>query len=301
MVIHCQECGAENEVGNLFCRECGVKLEISADDPDLQPRIRIWHPKMPRVRTLVFFGILFLLYLYVFWPVSQPSIQDYGISDIDSAQGKLWEIMGTPDGTVHEIEITETDFAILLTALRPDMPASRPGRGREHAAPGEKEEEGFVKKRGMLSRTGRTISSTRAIQMDMISDEPKPAAPPPVRQTPEEKPAAKVRDIESLRFAKPPEGYGVGVRFRPGVISVTMRRYLWGFLPLRYTINLRDQPPFEVISSRIGNFPCVIDSLDDLVYSRFSEMADSKALSQLLEKVEKIGLRTGKMDITTKK
>ena len=29
VVVHCQKCGAENRLGQLFCRECGTKLDLS--------------------------------------------------------------------------------------------------------------------------------------------------------------------------------------------------------------------------------------------------------------------------------
>lgn len=33
MIIKCQKCGAENRLGQLFCRECGVKLDLNSMNP----------------------------------------------------------------------------------------------------------------------------------------------------------------------------------------------------------------------------------------------------------------------------
>lgn len=35
MMIKCQDCGYENQMGSIFCRKCGVKLNMDALDPKL--------------------------------------------------------------------------------------------------------------------------------------------------------------------------------------------------------------------------------------------------------------------------
>lgn len=35
MMIKCQKCGYENQMGSIFCRKCGVKLDMNALDPKL--------------------------------------------------------------------------------------------------------------------------------------------------------------------------------------------------------------------------------------------------------------------------
>ena len=34
MMIKCQKCGFENQMGSIFCRECGEKLNMDAIDPN---------------------------------------------------------------------------------------------------------------------------------------------------------------------------------------------------------------------------------------------------------------------------
>lgn len=34
MMIKCQKCGFENQMGSIFCRECGEKLDMDAIDPN---------------------------------------------------------------------------------------------------------------------------------------------------------------------------------------------------------------------------------------------------------------------------
>ena len=34
MMIKCQNCGFENQMGSIFCRECGGKLDMDAIDPN---------------------------------------------------------------------------------------------------------------------------------------------------------------------------------------------------------------------------------------------------------------------------
>lgn len=35
MMVKCQDCGFENQMGSIFCRKCGVKLNLDAMDPKL--------------------------------------------------------------------------------------------------------------------------------------------------------------------------------------------------------------------------------------------------------------------------
>jgi hypothetical protein len=72
MMIKCIECGHENQLGSIFCRECGAKLDVDRLRPevkDTKAKINV----LGLVRTVVTVGIfLALVWVLVsmFYPVS---------------------------------------------------------------------------------------------------------------------------------------------------------------------------------------------------------------------------------------
>ena len=75
MMIKCQKCGFENQMGSIFCRECGEKLNMNAIDPnklqkdvDKEKRIKATKKK---IKSLVStgIGVIFVVaFIFVVFP-----------------------------------------------------------------------------------------------------------------------------------------------------------------------------------------------------------------------------------------
>lgn len=69
MMFKCQKCGFENQMGSIFCRECGEKLDMNAIDPNkLQKDVdkeKLIKRTKKRIKSAISAGI-FLLFLAAF-------------------------------------------------------------------------------------------------------------------------------------------------------------------------------------------------------------------------------------------
>jgi len=82
VTVHCQKCGTENRLGQLFCRECGAKLDLSNLQPSDTRRKRAAGPifTISRIIRLTIMLALLATLGLLCWPASPRG-------DAPSAQG----------------------------------------------------------------------------------------------------------------------------------------------------------------------------------------------------------------------
>jgi hypothetical protein len=80
-MIKCEECGHDNPLGSIFCRECGEKLDIDNIKPSLQPKAKANIVNL--VRNIIG-GIIFLIVLYVVASMAVPEAPINGKLDEDA-------------------------------------------------------------------------------------------------------------------------------------------------------------------------------------------------------------------------
>ena len=90
-MIKCEECGHDNELGAIFCRECGAKLDIDNIKPTLDPKAKT------NIFNLVRKGIgavIFMVVLYVIASMAIPESHSNTILEL-AAQKKAEEKLGS--------------------------------------------------------------------------------------------------------------------------------------------------------------------------------------------------------------
>ena len=71
MLIKCQACGHENQLGNIFCRNCGEKLDIDASRPEVKD-MKSGNNILGIVKRVVYL-LVFLLVVYVIFAAFVPA------------------------------------------------------------------------------------------------------------------------------------------------------------------------------------------------------------------------------------
>ena len=114
MMIKCQKCGFENQMGSIFCRECGEKLDMDAIDPNkLQKDVnKEKNIKLAKKRVksaisaacsiLIIGGFIFAI-IYRGWEDNKDySVVEETESDVAAAAQKKFDAVmrGTTAGTV---------------------------------------------------------------------------------------------------------------------------------------------------------------------------------------------------------
>ena len=102
MLLKCQECGFENQLGAIFCRECGAKLDVEKMKPkvqDVKPKINIMD-LAKNLLAIVVLGGLLLAIIMMFYPEAAPAddldAQDITKTDI-KFQALINKIAGEPE------------------------------------------------------------------------------------------------------------------------------------------------------------------------------------------------------------
>jgi hypothetical protein len=123
-MLPCQKCGYENELGRIFCHQCGTKLDLSQIKPPSQGGKRLKRRGKGSAKKLVrvaidaaILGILFWgAYLLVQVPADKiPKPTDKERIAAESRRGKLeMMVMSTKPGS---LEITPGEFNAYLDGL----------------------------------------------------------------------------------------------------------------------------------------------------------------------------------------
>lgn len=81
MLLKCKECGFENQLGAIFCRDCGVKLDVET----MRPEVKEYKPKfavgdlVKNLLAIAVLGALILMLVMMFYP-------EHGVSaELDAA------------------------------------------------------------------------------------------------------------------------------------------------------------------------------------------------------------------------
>ena len=85
-MIKCEECGHDNALGAIFCRECGAKLDIDNIKPSLDPKSK------SNIFALVRKGIGAIIFMVVLYIIASMAIpESYNNSILDKDQQKKAE------------------------------------------------------------------------------------------------------------------------------------------------------------------------------------------------------------------
>lgn len=93
MLIKCNECGHDNQLGAIFCRECGEKLEVETMRPEVEPQSK--KNTVELIKNIVAIVVLLTLVIVIalmFWPESGNSYQ-LTQEDIPKAEQKFGKLM----------------------------------------------------------------------------------------------------------------------------------------------------------------------------------------------------------------
>jgi hypothetical protein len=108
MMIRCQKCGFENQMGSIFCRECGEKLDMDAIDPnklqkDVNKEKNIKLAKK-RIRSAISSGIALLVVAaflgVVFYNGGLRQYEEPGVTDVVARQKYAAAKGGSASGKV---------------------------------------------------------------------------------------------------------------------------------------------------------------------------------------------------------
>ena len=97
-MIKCEECGHDNALGSIFCRECGGKLDIDNIKPTLDPKAKT---NIVSLIRKAIGGIIFLIVLYIIAAMAIPESHHNGILDQDAqkkAEAKLGSLLAKIKG-----------------------------------------------------------------------------------------------------------------------------------------------------------------------------------------------------------
>lgn len=99
MIIKCPECSHENQLGAIFCRNCGAKLEIDKMAPEVKDRSGPGVFKIIR-RTIISLVVLVLIGLLagVFIPRSAPAYGAFGEEEMKNLKKKCDELFKYVEG-----------------------------------------------------------------------------------------------------------------------------------------------------------------------------------------------------------
>ncbi len=92
MIIKCQNCGNENQLGVIYCRKCGTKLDTSSLDPSTAGNAAAQERKhkalkaaiLKTIRTVITLAILGAIGYAVYALLAKPSLPDYQVNPPES-------------------------------------------------------------------------------------------------------------------------------------------------------------------------------------------------------------------------
>ncbi|MBN1865434.1 MAG: zinc ribbon domain-containing protein [Victivallales bacterium] len=102
MMIKCDECGHDNQLGAIFCRECGAKLDVETIRPQVRDKSG---PGMLGIIRKVISGLILLVLLYVlgmmFYPES-PGYKPLAEAQETKVKEKFQALLNRIDGRYGE-------------------------------------------------------------------------------------------------------------------------------------------------------------------------------------------------------
>lgn len=99
MMIKCKECGHDNELGSIFCRDCGAKLDVEAIQPDMidkKASANIGGIIRNLISAVVLIGLVIVLGL-MFYPEKMTSFE-LNPAQQSAAKDKLNYLLSKIDG-----------------------------------------------------------------------------------------------------------------------------------------------------------------------------------------------------------
>lgn len=99
MMIKCKECGHDNELGGIFCRECGGKLDVEAIEPDMidkKASVNVGGIIRNLISAVVLIGLVVVLGL-MFYPEKMTSFE-LNPAQQSAAKDKLNYLLSKVDG-----------------------------------------------------------------------------------------------------------------------------------------------------------------------------------------------------------
>ncbi len=124
MLIKCQGCGHENQLGNIFCRNCGEKLDIDASRPEVKDRKsdnNIFAIVKRVIMLVIFLGVIYVIYAS-FVPAGSADAPILSDADKATADKKLESISKRMQGKLSEgdkFALTADEATYLLNRLAP--------------------------------------------------------------------------------------------------------------------------------------------------------------------------------------
>ena len=98
MLIKCAECGHDNQMGAIFCRDCGTKLDMEAIKPKAESKIKVKVGGL--IRNIISIVVL-LIVVYIigmmFYPQSATSIalsEDDGVKASEKFKAMIGKMQG---------------------------------------------------------------------------------------------------------------------------------------------------------------------------------------------------------------
>jgi len=122
MLIKCAECGHDNQMGAIFCRDCGTKLDIEAIKPKAENKIKIGG-LIRKIISIAILLVVFYILGMMFYPQSTTSIalsEDDGIKASEKFKAMIGKMRGkfgdkkyifTPDEVtyIYNNDMTESE------------------------------------------------------------------------------------------------------------------------------------------------------------------------------------------------
>jgi hypothetical protein len=122
MLIKCQNCKHENQLGAIFCRGCGVKLDLDAVNPELidARKPKVFKTLLKIFELLIFLGILALL-AAVFVPWGFPPVGTLSGTETEPAKDNYekltYELDGVGRKKVYHFTPAEAAWLVSNTIL----------------------------------------------------------------------------------------------------------------------------------------------------------------------------------------
>lgn len=98
MLIKCLECGHDNQMGAIFCRDCGTKLDMEAIKPKAESKIKLKVGGL--IRNIISIAVLLVVFYILgmmFYPQSTTSValsEDDGIKASEKFKAMVGKMQG---------------------------------------------------------------------------------------------------------------------------------------------------------------------------------------------------------------
>ncbi|OGV34958.1 MAG: hypothetical protein A2020_13340 [Lentisphaerae bacterium GWF2_45_14] len=123
MMIKCQKCGFENQLGAIFCRQCGGKLELDELRPEVKDKKKQGCFKTGCKIFIVLFLLLISSVIFIlFFPLSYTEPTPFPEKDKAALEEKMTSLQGALDGKnkLRFYSFTPAETSYLLSKLMLD-------------------------------------------------------------------------------------------------------------------------------------------------------------------------------------